>query len=217
VVRSDCGGISALSEQICTAETRKHMTFYKIEAKITNASTTSGDYGDCYEQSKLLQTKQALYHEKRGNDCLIFICSTKKQELILLGVAAVSDIKIASEISQFLAAVGIEVCDIKTEEITLSSVLSLSELSETNHFCEQYIVLDSLKLNALRNRSTALHPKEVMLSADVSKEARLNQASRLLAGDVDKISSDELTRLVADDFEELPTLSKGTASIGFLG
>jgi Cdc6-like AAA superfamily ATPase len=47
--------------------------------------------------------------------------------------------------------------------------------------------------------------------------ARMNQASRLLAGDVGKIPSVELTRLVADDFEELPTLSKGTASIGFLG
>jgi hypothetical protein len=93
----------------------------------------------------LLQTKQALFHEKCGNDCLIFICSTKKHELILLGVAAVSDIKIATEIPRFLAAVGIKADNIKTEEITLGSVLSLSELSETNHFCEQYNVLDSLK------------------------------------------------------------------------
>ena len=155
------------------------MLFYKIEAEITNISKEKlAEICKDRDYTREIQLKMDILHETRYKGCLIFISSMRNKEL-LLGAAIENDSYIEQMYPAFLSSAGIQCSNVSIEEITLSALTALLDLSQENYFIKGTSrFYERLDLEDLRSHSE--NYSESMFPEDTNLDELLKKAGSLL-------------------------------------
>ena len=147
------------------------MLFYKIEAEISYMSkkklaelSKTYEYTPHQTYTREIQLKMDILHETQHKDCYIFISSLRDKEL-LLGAAVQNNVNIEKMYPVFLSSVDIQCNNANVEEITLSSLLALLDLSSQSGFARgAYSIYEKLEIECLQhsheNYSESMFPEE---------------------------------------------------------
>jgi AAA+ superfamily predicted ATPase len=172
----------------------KGVLFFKIEAETVNQAIIQDDRQRDLYAAGLQPKADKFYH---GHDKKVYICVSSINECrITAGLLAECAYALnhpALELFEaFLREIDVQYANIRCEEITLRSLLSLLRVSSRcNYIDDDDTVLEAFRLDK-PDRSSGLGYKENLIKGDHTKEELISQSCRALLGET---FSPELTRI----------------------